>query len=364
MSTSSKWTTKIFNSSRAVLVAVAAALILNGCAGEPEATPPEFSTGKPSTVDQKAWGKIVEAAKDEGEVVLYVPPLPMSGMIEAFQADNPGINVTVETIPTPELIGRVDQETAVGASGADVVLHSVDSWFRDNDQANKLLSLQVSPASAEQGWNRTDRLGESNYAPVYANPYAIGFTTTGPGKVENVKELLDKFPDARIGLVSPTAAPATAHYYEVLRETYGDDILDRLAKTKHTVVDKAADGMRLLTAGDFDYLFPAIYHQFIDPKAKGAPIDAVVPKEGTSAPRYSTASPITAPHPAAAQVFMNWMMGEQGAKKFVETLPPAAVPVAVEGAISWAEIEVMNPDEWTKDKWDGWIKKQWTPHFG
>lgn len=347
-----------------VVVATAGAVVLtlSGCSSSSITNSPEFSTGSPTTADDAAWESIVEAAKAEGEVVLYVPPLPMEGMVAAFEAENPGIKVTVETIPTPELIGRVDQEVAVGATGADVVLHSVDTWFRDKDQAGSLLSLHVSPDSADHGW--TERLERKNFASVYANPYAIGYTTTGPGKIENVKALLDSFPDARIGLVNPSAAPATAHYYDVLRKTYGDDILDRLAKANHTIVDKAADGMRLLAAGDFDYLLPAIYHQFIDPMGKGAPIDAIVPSEGTSAPRYSTASPLTAPHPAAAQVLMNWMMGEQGAKEFVGKLPPAAVPLAVDGAVPWKNVETMNPDDWTKEKWNAWIQEQWTPRFG
>jgi len=312
--------------------------------------------------DDSAWASLVEAAKSEGEVVLYGPALPMDDVVSAFESDNPGISVRREIIPTPELISRVDQEIAVGAQGADVVLHSSDSWFKQSDEAGKLLSLHVSPDAAGHGW--TERLQDKNFAGVYGFPYTLGYNTAGPGEIDSLPALLDKHPDARIGLVSPTAAPAIANYYEVLRKTYGDGILDRLAKTKHTVVENNVPGMRSLIAGEFDYLVPSVYFDFVKPMSQGAPVSSKVPAKGASGPRYSVASPSSAHHPAAAQVFMNWMMGEQGAKNLVKTLPPATVPLTTEGSIPWGDVATMNPDEWTKDKWDAWIKEQWVPRFG
>lgn len=341
---------------------VIAALTLSGCSDGAPANAPDFSTGGPIASDSRTWEGVVEAAKAEGEVVLYGPALPMDDVVAAFEADNPGITVRREIIPTPELISRVDQEIAVGAAGADVVLHSSESWFKQNDEASKLLSLHVSPESAAHGW--IDMLGGQSFASVYGFPYTLGYTTTGPGEVESIEELLTKYPDARIGLVSPTAAPAIANYYEVLRQTYGDSILDRLAKTENTIVENNVPGMRSLIAGEFDYLIPSVYFDFVKPMAQGAPVASKAPASGASGPRYSTASPSSAPHPAAAQVFMNWMMGEQGAKQFVKVLPPATVPLDTAGAIPWGEVATMNPDDWTKDKWDAWIKDQWTPRFG
>jgi iron(III) transport system substrate-binding protein len=338
-----------------------AALALSGCSNSSGGSA-SVVTGPPVVADQAKWDDIVKAAKTEGEVVVYEPPIAFGDVFEEFKKAYPEINVKLEEIPTADLIGRLDQQISMNATGADVTVTSSSAWLEENFAANNFAALQVSPQTGGEGW--ASRLADKSFATVWGYPFTIGHSTKIASDFASEEELLEAQPGAKVALNSPQAAPAVAFYYETLRQTYGDQILDRLAKTNHVT---AANGLSMaqgLGAGDYDYAFPAVPAQLNSLIEKGAPVDQVVPKEGATGAYYSVAVLRSAAHPNAAQVLANWLMSREGATQMVSKHPPATVQLDVPGAIPWGTITAYDPADWTREKWDAWIAKEWTPRFG
>ncbi|MEC3853102.1 ABC transporter substrate-binding protein [Paenarthrobacter ureafaciens] len=335
------------------------ALGLTACGGSSPAT--EVSAGPPSTADSSAWDKVVEAANQEGSVNLYLSLGGADKVIADFEKAYPKIKVKQTFAATADLIQKLDQEMDAEAKGADLVMHASPGWFSDRYAAEKFASLSVSPDRSAEGWQ--DRLEGKSYATIFGFPYTIS-SKTGQQVFTDTQSLLNANPKVKIGLNDPHVSVAAAFYYDTLRETFGDKILDQLAATNHTVSAGNTALAQALAAGSFDYAVPGQSSTTAPLIAKGAQIVETVPTKAVTGAYYNVAAIKTAPHPNAAQVLANWLMGKDGATSFVKNISPATVPLKVEGAIPWGEVKTYDPKEWTTDKWNAWIAKYWTPRFG
>lgn len=339
-------------------LAVAAALA--GCGGGSGSH--EAAAGPPAAVDAAGWKTIEEGANSEGRLVAYVSLTGMDPVFADFMRDYPGIKVTVSQVPTADLLPRLDQELSVGAKGADVTFHASPGWFVDNSKAGNFSTLKLGPEAQESG--AVQRVGDTNFAGVYGFPNVISYRTSQP-KPENIKQLLDANPQAKIGLVDPgRSSPAVAYQYKVLQDAYGNDIMQRLSKANVTVVPSNPQLTEGIASGAFDYAYPdiaSITQKVID---KGAPVSSVVPADKSVAGvHYNTAILRTAVNTNAAEVFVNWLMSERGATSLTAHLKPAVTPVKVNGSIGWNDVNTFDVATWTTQTQNDWIAKNFTPYF-
>ncbi|UKA60412.1 ABC transporter substrate-binding protein [Arthrobacter sp. FW306-2-2C-D06B] len=320
------------------------------------------STDPVTTTTVAAWNDIVKKANSEGKVTFYTSLTGMNPVVSAFEKAYPDIKVTVQLAPTSDLVSRLDQEISIGAKGADVAFHSSTGWFDKNYTENNFAGLQVSPEAASAGWNKL--LANKSYATVYGYPFTLAYSTTGPGPVSSVQQLVDSNPHAKVGLVSPSVSPVIAFYYDTLRKTYGDQILAKLAKTNFSVQANNLLAAQGVGSGEYDYAVPAIGSQVSPLIASGAKVAQTIPTTATSGVFYDSAVLKNAPNPNAAQVFMNFLMSQEADTQFVKSLAPATVPLKTDGAVPWSDVQGYNPNDWTTEKWNAWIAKYWTPLFG
>lgn len=340
-----------------VAVGVLAMTIMTACGS---GTVDQAPGGSPTTADGAAWNEIENQARDEGELSLYFSLGGIEPVLEDFKAANPGIAVNTTFAATGDLTSRLDQEMEAGVQGADVVFHASPAWYADQFSADRLASLQVSPTAQTEGWEQ--RLNGNSYAEVFGFPYTLGYRNS-EAEPQSLKQLLDDEPRARIGLVDPHASPAAANVYQVLRDTYGDGILDQLAAADYRIEASNSPLAQAFAAGAFDYSYPnqsSTSKPLVD---KGAPIAEVVPPEAIAGAYYNAAILRNGAHPNAAQVFVNWLMSAEGAQSFVTHLSPATVPLETEGAVPWGEVQAYDPADWTTEKWNDWIATNWTPRF-
>lgn len=331
-----------------------------GCGADSSAS--SGDSGPPVTVDAADWTKIEDAANSEGKLTAYVSLTGMDPVFADFQRDYPDIDVTIEQVPTADLLPRLDQELSVGAEGADVTFHASPGWFVDNAEKGNFKALELGPDVQETGG--VERVGGQNYAGVYGFPNVISYRTSQP-KPQNIEQLLETNPDAKIGLVDPRrSSPFVTYQYKVLQDAFGEDIMERLAEANVTVVPSNPQLTEGIAAGDFDYAYPdiaSITQAVID---KGAPVDIVVPEgESVAGVHYNTAVLSNAVHSNAAQVFVNWMMSERGAASLTEHLQPAVTPTKVKGSLAWDSVDVFDVDQWTTEVQNDWIAKNFAPHF-
>ena len=346
------------------MLGLALAIVLAGCGGAEPAGPEQGATAAPpTTVDAAAWTKIEEAANSEGQVTAYVSLTGMDPVFADFMKAYPKIKVTLSQVPTADLLPRLDQELGVGAQGADLTFHASPGWFVDNFKKGNFKTLELSPDAQKVG--AAESVGKNNFAGVYGFPNVISYRTSQP-KPENLKQLLDSNPQAKIGLVDPRrSSPFVTYQYKVLQDAYGADFMQRLSKANVKIVPSNPQLTEGLASGDFDYAYPdiaSITQKVID---KGAPAAIVVPNDKSLAGvHYNTAILRTATHTNAAEVLANWLMSERGATSLATHLKPAVTPAKVPGSMGWNDVTVFNVDTWTTQAQNDWIAKNFAPYFG
>lgn len=317
-------------------------------------------SGPPESIESSEWGELVKAAEDEGELVVYSSLANTDKTFELFEQEYPDIDVKIERAPTSDTIGRLDQEIQAGASGADVAFHAQPAWFEDNFEAGNLASLQLGPEAVDAGWE--ERLNGMSFAIPYANPFLIGYNTETAEPVESVEELLEMDDSVSIGVGDPGIAASVAFIYANWADVYGDDFIQRLSEQNVTVEGSAQTGLQRVAAGEFDY-YLALVSGYVGPlQEEGAPVAEVVPEEATGT-EYGLGALSKAAHPAAAQVFINWLITEQGQTLMVENHSPASVPLDVGNGIPWGEIKIPDAETWTPEYWKQWIQDDWDPYF-
>lgn len=350
------------NRHRSILTAatVALSLALTACGGAGAGEVAE--SGPPVTVDDAEWNALVDAAKSEGELVVYSSLSGVETSFEKFEEAYPGISITVERAPTSDLITRLDQEGAVNAPGADVTLHSQTGWFDASDEEGRFAALKVGPDQAAAGWE--DHLDGKSYPFVFSNAYVVGYNTKSARPVKNMSEFLNVAANAKIGVVDAEISTAQSFLYSLWQDAYGDDFMKRISDLDPTVYSSNVPLAQGLAAGEIDYGIGLAPSTVVGLKQEGAPVDYVVPDEATSGVPYHAAALSNAPHPNAAQLFVNWLMSEAGAAQFVAHHAPASTPVATTGSIPWGEIPTPEDSGWTQQDHEEFIKSEWTPQFG
>ncbi|MCD2115093.1 extracellular solute-binding protein [Rhodococcus rhodochrous] len=340
-----------------VAASVVAMSVLTACGS---AGGEQAPAGPPTLANDAAWSEIQQKAREEGEVSLYFSLAGIDSVVEDFKAANPGINVNTTFAATGDLTSRLDQEMDANVQGADVVFHASPGWYADKFGADQLASLQISPQQQGEGWE--ERLAGNSFAEVFGYPYTLGYRTSQAAP-QSLKQLLDDNPRARIGLVDPHASPAAANVYQVLRDTYGDEIMNQLAGADYKIEASNSTLAQSFAAGAFDYAYPSQSSTTKPLVDKGAPLAEVIPPEGIAGAYYNAAILRNSAHPNASQVFVNWLMSADGARSFVSHLAPATVPLQTEGAVPWGQVEAYDPADWTTEKWNDWIATNWSPLF-
>lgn len=363
---------KIFDTPRSrritgAATAAVAIAALTACGSSGGDTPgADEASGPVVELDTADWDALVEQANEEGEVSLYWSlgeKVNAPTMWAEFEKQYPDIDVNVTFLATGDLISRVSEEFEAGAAGADVVIHASPTWFADADAAGSFAPLELSPDNVEEGW--TDLTGDKSYATYLGVQFILGYNTS-QDEPAGIKEVLDDDPDAKIGLVDPHASSAAAFTYDELRKEYGDEVLDQLADSDYTIYASNSVLSAAFAAGEVQYAYPDLVRTTKPLAEKGAPIAQIVTTVAQTGADYNVAVPKTAPHSAAAQVFTNFLLSRSGQEAIaVDEAPGGTVPLEdIPNALAWDDIQFLNPDDWTTDKWNAWIAEYWTPRFG
>ncbi|GAA3909156.1 ABC transporter substrate-binding protein [Microbacterium invictum] len=362
------------NPSRIALgvLTVGALVVLSSCASstpEPEESaagvdfPVATGSGSPTVLDDAEWESLVEAANAEGELIVYSSPPGTEETFAQFSEDYPDITVTVVREPTSDLIARMDQEIDAGVAGADVTWHSQPAWAATRAEDGALNALQLSPEAAELGWG--EFATDDYYLQIMANPYLLGWNTTLGEPVDNIQDLLAKAGDTPVGIAEPISQNGMFQLQTWMDE-YGEDFLGELAALNHTVIRSTTPLAQSLAAGEVGYAIlmqPGLLDQL---KEEGAPVEQIVPDDGlVTGFAYGPMTLAGADHPAAAQVFVNWLMSQPTQQLLVDSHGPLAVPIILDGtenALAWDEVQAVDDAEWPQERRDE-FRAVWDSYF-
>jgi iron(III) transport system substrate-binding protein len=133
-----------------------------------------------------------------------------------------------------------------------------------------------------------------------------------PGGVTDITDFLKpQFANGRMGIPDPAVSPTVIDFYLWLQEHYGADILTKLAAQHPKVYLGVQPLQQAIESAEIDGA-PYAAGTVVADKAAGAPIEFKLPKKGAWNVPFHTMILKQAPHPAAAQLLMDYMVSPEG----------------------------------------------------
>lgn len=292
-----------------------------------------------------SFADIISNAEREGKIV-FLTTFPGSELTipRAFGEAYPKIRVEAQRMQTIDATPRLDQEAAVDADATDVALISGEDWFLAKKAQGKL----TAPVGPEvQRWSATNYF-KGDYIIAAVLPMVFGFNTSKITPFTDWNGFEAPALRGKYAVCDTEGAPIIA-YNDWIRTTFSNQFLKNIMQDQKPVVFRSTSAAaQALAAGEIDAAL-CMTPGAIEPLIKqGAPAAFTIPKPGFG---LVGALGITSwsKRPNAAQVFVNWLMTDDGQNALIAGVGTAASPV---GARASAAIDIDSIDAWDASKYD------------
>jgi ABC-type Fe3+ transport system substrate-binding protein len=281
------------------------------------------------------WNRIVEVARKEGKVVAGGPPTAVlrKQFKDTFEKRF-GIELELLSAPGPQNAQRAMSEFKAGVKFFDV-LHGGSGTLEPLKNENMLapfLDYLILPEvkDAKQWWG--GHMWEDNVATHrfiysftadFSVPPFYNADLVKPGEVTSYDDLLQPKWKDKIGMFEPRIPSAGQGLWGYLMRAKGKEFLQRLADQNLFI---QRDGQQIAVAlakGTLAFGL-GLSQRFVDPYIKsGLPIKVLASiKEGMGGSNgFGTVAVMAnAPHPNAAKVYLNWLLGKEGQELYGRAL--------------------------------------------
>ena len=256
--------------------------------------------------------ELYEEAKAEGELTWYNQFVPdnETQIIEAFQQRFPEVELKALRLTGGEASQRFSAESEAGATTADVLSQSQQGFAADalaKGWAVELTEEEVPTlADLDEQYVRDAEVVNA-IAPIRLT-INTDLVEEAPDSWEDILE--PEYKD-QIIVADPRAILPWMTAFDVLREEYGIEFLERLGEQNFQLVESAVPGSQSLAAGEAKALIPSLDSVSNPLIAQGAPVESVVLSPTTGVENTSLIN-ANAEHPAAARLFVAWLCSEEG----------------------------------------------------
>ncbi len=261
---------------------------------------------------QIADGATYDAAKREGSLLMYstYETTSLRAIVNQFTADT-GIRVDTLRIISEPMFERVSAEFATHRLAAD--------WVDTSDLSltDKLTQLGVFrpyrvPSFGALEPSLHDAGGR--WYSIIRGTMGIAYNTAvvkAEDAPKSWSDLLDPKWKGKIGMANIEAGGTAYSEYYFLRQRYGLAFWEKLAAQNVRIEPSAAPVLTDLSRGETSIALEGV-DSTIAGITQGAPLKPVVPPEGLPAYTVSGGIAVSAPHPHAAELFMNWITSRRG----------------------------------------------------
>jgi iron(III) transport system substrate-binding protein len=261
---------------------------------------------------QIADGATYDAAKREGTLLMYstYETTSLRAIVNQFTADT-GIKVDTLRLTTEPMFGRVSAEFATRRLAAD--------WVDTSDLTltAKLAALGVFRAyrtpsidALEPVLHDPDGRWYSIIRGIMATAYNSAIVAPADAP-KTWNDMLDPKWKGKIGMPNIEAGGTAYSMYFFLRQRYGLAYWEKLAAQNVRIEPSAAPVLTDLSRGETSVALQGL-DSTLAGIGQGAPVKPVLPPEGVPAYTVSGGITVTAPHPHAAEVFLNWITSKRG----------------------------------------------------
>src|SRR5262245_35992091 len=258
-----------------------------------------------------AYGQ-TEQARKEGEVVWYTAMnVPDTEPLRAgFAKRHPSIAVAVLRAPGEKVRTRILTETRAGRNAWDVVSFNL----LDMDALNRegLLAAYASP-EVKSGYPPGAVDPDGRWAAIYVRQYIIGYNTRLVKQGEAPKDWSDLLAPHWAGKLA--LDESDVEWYAAMLDYWGREKATRYMQALSRQKPQQRRGhsllTRLLVAGDFPL---ALVHasEIEKEKQEGAPVEWVRTLDPIVTSPSQVAISAKAPHPAAARLFVDFLLSREG----------------------------------------------------
>ena len=277
---------------------------------------------------QSDWKALIAAAQKEGKVVVSaVPGTGMRKKMPEFFKKKFGVEVEVIVTPSRQSAQRAVREAKAGAGTMDIFSTGQSTLIRvlyPKGLLAPIKPLLIHPDIMKsdvwqkgEPWFIDDKRSHMFRAVDLVVPMAfVNAKFVDPKSIKTTKDLLDPKYKGKIVVYDPTrpgpGSNAVSYYMRMKGEKFVIDLIKgqqaKLTRNRRQLVDWLAQGR-------YPIALAASINEIARLRREGFQIAAVQPSDimPYDAPGSGVLALFTnAPHPKAAQLFLNWMLTKEG----------------------------------------------------
>ncbi len=321
-----------------------------------------FAQAKPAD-----WDKIVEAAKKEGKVVVSIPSsADLRKGLETTFKQRYGIQVETVTGRGSASVRKIADEAKAGVHYFDLHLGGSQSIVTallpeeilDPVADSFLLPEVKDPKNWWGGHIWTDNAKKFIYTSLAYSTENFWYNggLMKPEEIRSFDDLLNDKWQGKMGFLDPRTPGSGSSLWSYMREIKGEEYLKRLAAQRLTLGRDQRVLAENVAKGNLTLVMGLTYYSFAPFVKAGLPVHPLPePREGVYVSGGSGHLVVlkNAPHPNAAKVFVNWILGKEGQDAFSRTMGQGTRRLDVEtkwlkevGVI--AAKDIYPPEEYAK----------------
>ncbi|SMF18253.1 iron(III) transport system substrate-binding protein [Xaviernesmea oryzae] len=268
--------------------------------------------------------QLYEAAKKEGSVTWYVSQTTTEfadGMCNLFEKRYSGVECNVVRASGQVIFQRLVQELQASAVQGDVMSTNDDGQMLQLKEQGAL--AQYAPENLKDMVPvLRDMADKENYwITSGVSPLVIAYNTklvTEAEAPKNWSDFTDPKWKGQVAIGHPSFSGSVGLWTILMNDLYGWDFFEKLEKNAPQIGRSVADGHNLVVSGERKVALAPLPLILSDSILKKAPIAVVYPTDGALLPPSATAIMKDAPHPNAARLFENFLLGPEIAEYFAK----------------------------------------------
>ena len=255
---------------------------------------------------------LLAAARQEGKLTLYgtIPSESMAVSFAQFKAET-GIDPEYIRLPTARMYDRVNAEFDAKKLEADYIGMTDLTLVKDWATRGLLASYKTPSFDQLPPELRAD---DAKWYYVVRPITVIAVNTAMVSDAEAPKSWADLFQPkwkGKIGMPSMDAGGSALTLYAFLRMKIAPDAWQKLAANEPRIYPSAAPTVADLTRGRTAVAISGA-SSYAEQIENGAPLKIVFPTDGLASFGEIGNVTVTAPHPNAAKLYMNWITSKHG----------------------------------------------------
>jgi iron(III) transport system substrate-binding protein len=279
-------------------------------------TPKPAAAASPVAAPAADVNQLYDKAKQEGSVLWYTTfPLDEATPVgEAFSKIYPGVKVEIFRGTGTSLIQRFETEYQANQARADVIqIANMDPMLKWQKDGWLLQHAIPSAAGIPDRWKHE---GQWYLEAVVVSCMAYNTSAISTNELPTSFEALaDPKWKGKVGTIPPwaTGSGLEQAYYMQIKKGIAD-WASRLSDNQPLLFNTSAELAQAVGRGEVVLGHPLVEYDAPRFRALGAPIGCIYPKDEVPLTVRPATIPKNAPHPNAAQLFLNWRLSDDGQK--------------------------------------------------